>query len=134
MVYNPLNTNDTGQFRVEAFRNRRSVSWDALAIVPPQQIAVKPVITDALTSKIWLIATNSVLSFCITSDGFSGALVVELSVNGGFGWFQAYTFPLSGEGIMDPYSDFPLAGHCARFTLFANAGFNSSGWLEVRSL
>jgi hypothetical protein len=134
MVY-PAGTgsNDTGLPRVEVFNSKQTVAWSGVAVAANLQIGVKAPI-NVVTAKTFLIASRSILSFCIVKDQFSGALGVELSPDGGFTFFESFTFPLSGEGILDSLSDFPLCASAARFTLMlGSVGYITSGWLELRS-
>jgi hypothetical protein len=128
-----LTSGDNGLPFVNVVNSKQRVAWSGEANNSGDVIGVAAPVFLGTTNRIWPIGNRSVLAFCIVKDSFSGALNVELSVDGGTTFLQAFTFPLSGEGIPDSYSDFPLCGSAARFTLIASVAFNSSGWLEIRS-
>jgi hypothetical protein len=124
---------DNGFPFVNVVNTKQVVNWTGIVIPASIIIASANPIYVPLQNTIWLLACRSVLSFAIVCDNFSAELQVELSVDGGTTFLQAFTFPISGEGIIDPVSDFPLSGSAGRFTLLCANGTTSSGWLEVRA-
>lgn len=138
MAYPVLyNSGDNGHPFVNVVNSRQRVNWQAEVLAGPGTFTIgvlgSPNTFGGTTNQTWLIMNRSVLSFAIVFDQFSMALNVDLSVNGGATWLEAFTFPIGGEGILDPMVDFPLTGSAARFRLVTNVGGTTSGWLELRS-
>lgn len=82
----------------------------------------------------WLLGAFNVLSFGIKKDQFTGALRVDIDPGEGT-FYQAFIFPLSGEGIIDTLTGFELGGLAARFTFINGQGAatNAFGWIQLRS-
>lgn len=82
----------------------------------------------------WLLGAFNVLSFGIKKDQFSGALRVDIDPGDGV-FYEAFIFPLTGEGIVDTLTGFEIGGLAARFQFMNGAGAvtNATGWVQLRS-
>lgn len=82
----------------------------------------------------WLLGAFNVLSFAVKKDQLSGAIRLDVDPGNGL-FYQAFMFPLSGEGVIDTLTGFDIGGLAARFTFINGMGAatDASGWLQLRS-
>lgn len=82
----------------------------------------------------WLLGAFNVLSFGIKKDQFCGALRIDIDPGEGT-FYEAFVFPLTGEGVVDTLTGFEIGGLAARFTFINGLGAatNAFGWVQLRS-
>lgn len=82
----------------------------------------------------WLLGAFNVLSFAVKKDQFTGAIRIDVDPGDGT-FYQAFVFPLSGEGIIDTLTGFEIGGLAARFIFINGSGAatDAVGWIQLRS-
>lgn len=90
--------------------------------------------TPFVAHRDWLLGAFNVLSFAVKKDQFSGGVRVDIDPGDGV-FYQAFVFPLTGEGVVDTLTGFEIGGLAARFHFVngVDGTTNATGWIQLRS-